>query len=83
MFKLFEDNKSIYNLVQYLETKVITLRKNKKIDADILRALHEMYIDVINPWMQEYYLINVEPNARMEEQIQNSLLELITYIDIL
>lgn len=30
MFKLFEDNKSIYNLVQYLETKVITLRKNKK-----------------------------------------------------
>lgn len=40
-------------------------------------------MDVINPWMQEYYLINVEPNARMEEQIQNSLLELITYIDIL
>lgn len=80
MYKLNEDNKSINKLIKYIDSKIIKL-KNENIGLNILEEIQQLYIDVINPWMVDNYLLQIEPNSKEEEQLTNALLELIQYIN--
>jgi len=79
--RLKEDNKSILDLLQYVDSKIIELRKNKNLDEEILFNLSKIYLETIEDWMSRNYLISVEPNKREEEEIVNNLLELIDILN--
>jgi hypothetical protein len=79
--RLKEDNKSILDLLQYVDSKIIELRKNKNLDEEILFSLSKIYLETIEDWMSRNYLISVEPNKREEEEIVNNLLELIDILN--
>jgi hypothetical protein len=68
---LNEDNKSILDLLNYVDSKIIELRKNKNLDEEILFSLSKIYLETIEDWMSRNYLISVEPNKREEEEIVN------------
>jgi hypothetical protein len=78
---LNEDNKSILDLLNYVDSKIIELRKNKNLDEEILSSLSKIYLETIEDWMSRNYLISVEPNKREEEEIVNNLLELIDILN--
>jgi hypothetical protein len=78
---LNEDNKSILDLLNYVDSKIIELRKNKNLDKEILSSLSKIYLETIENWMSRNYLISVEPNKREEEEIVNNLLELIDILN--
>jgi len=78
---LNEDNKSILDLINYIDSKIIELRKNKNLDNDILSKLSKIYTETIGDWMYQNYLNSVEPNSKEEEIIINNLLNLINIIN--
>ena len=78
---LSEDNKSILDLVNYIDSKIIELRKNKNLDNDILSKLSKIYTETIGDWMYQNYLNSIEPNSKEEEIIINNLLNLINIIN--
>jgi hypothetical protein len=78
---LNENNKSILDLLNYVDSKIIELRKNKNLDEEILSSLSKIYLETIEDWMSRNYLISVEPNKREEEEIINNLLELIDILN--
>ena len=78
---LNEDNKSILDLLNYVDSKILKLRKNKNLDKEILSSLSKIYLETIEDWMSRNYLISVEPNKREEEEIVNNLLELIDILN--
>ena len=78
---LNEDNKSILDLLNYVDSKIIELRKNKNLDEEILSSLSKIYLETIEDWMSRNYLIFIEPNKREEEEIVNNLLELIDILN--
>jgi hypothetical protein len=78
---LSEDNKSILDLINYIDSKIIELRKNKNLDNDILSKLSKIYTETIGDWMYQNYLNSVEPNSKEEEIIINNLLNLINIIN--
>jgi hypothetical protein len=78
---LNEDNKSILDLLNYVDSKIIELRKNKNLDEEILSSLSKIYLETIEDWMSRNYLISIEPNKREEEEIVNNLLELIDILN--
>lgn len=78
---LNEDNKSILDLLNYIDSKIIELRKNKDLDKDIILSLSKIYSETIEDWMSRNYLTSIEPNKREEEEIVNSLLELIDILN--
>jgi len=78
---LNEDNKSILDLLNYIDSKILELRKNKNLDKEIVLSLSKIYLETIDSWMSQNYLISVEPNKREEEEIVNSLLELIDILN--
>jgi hypothetical protein len=78
---LNEDNKSILDLLNYVDSKILELRKNKNLDKEILSSLSKIYLETIEDWMSRNYLISVEPNKREEEEIVNNLLELIDILN--
>jgi hypothetical protein len=78
---LSEDNKSILDLINYIDSKIIELRKNKNLDNDILSKLSKIYTETIGDWMYQNYLNSIEPNSKEEEIIINNLLNLINLIN--
>jgi hypothetical protein len=78
---LNEDNKSILDLLNYIDSKILELRKNKNLDKEIVLSLSKIYLETIDGWMSQNYLTSVEPNKREEEEIVNSLLELIDILN--
>jgi hypothetical protein len=78
---LSEDNKSILDLINYIDSKIIELRKNKNLDNDILSKLSKIYTETIGDWMYQNYLNSIEPNSKEEEIIINNLLNLINIIN--
>jgi hypothetical protein len=81
MFNLNEDNKSIEDLINYIDNKIIELRKNNKLSDDNINKLNYFYDKVIIKWMEGYYLINIELNSEEEKIIMNDLLDLISYLN--
>lgn len=81
MFSLNEDNKSIEELVSYINSKMVELRKDKDLNPRILTDFQMLYIEIVDPWMTEYNLTRIEPKTKIEQQINNDLLELISYLN--
>ena len=81
MFNLLEDNQSVLDLIRYVDSKVVELRNKKGLDPEVRAKLSEVYEDVVDPWMENNYLKDVEPDIRWEEEIQDKLFTLISYIN--
>jgi hypothetical protein len=73
MFNILEDNKSILDLIQYVDSKIVKLRQDKGLDEDIIKKLSEVYSDTVDLWMTNNYLSEVEPDPRWENEIQDKL----------
>jgi len=76
-----EDNKSILDLINYIDSKIVTLRKNNKFSKNSLNSLSNLYNNTVGDWMSKNYLFNVEPSSSEEEEIKNKLLEIITFLN--
>lgn len=81
MFNLLEDNQSVLDLIRYVDSKVVELRNKKGLDPEVMVKLSEVYEDVVDPWMENNYLKDIEPDIRWEEEIQDKLFTLISYIN--
>jgi hypothetical protein len=76
-----EDNKSILDLINYIDSKIVTLRKENKFSENSLNSLSNLYNNTVGDWMSKNYLFNVEPSSSEEEEIKNKLLEIITFLN--
>lgn len=76
-----EDNKSILDLINYIDSKIVTLRKENKFSENSLNSLSNLYNNTVGDWMSKNYLFNVEPSFSEEEEIKNKLLEIITFLN--
>jgi hypothetical protein len=76
-----EDNKSILDLINYIDSKIVTLRKANKFTENSLNSLSNLYNNTVGDWMSKNYLFNVEPISNEEEEIKNKLLEIITFLN--
>ncbi len=76
-----EDNKSILDLINYIDSKIVILRKENKFSENSLNSLSNLYNNTVGGWMSKNYLFNVEPSSSEEEEIKNKLLEIITFLN--
>ncbi len=81
MFNLLEDNQSVLDLIRYVDSKIVELRNSKDLDPEIIIKLSEVYADVVDPWLENNYLGDIEPDIRWEKEIQDKLLKLISFIN--
>jgi hypothetical protein len=45
---LNEDNKSILDLINYINSKIVDLRTNEKFSKNVINKLSDLYNDVVN-----------------------------------
>jgi hypothetical protein len=76
-----EDNKSILDLVNYVDSKIKTLRKDNKFSKNSLNSLSNLYNITVGDWMSKNYLFDIEPSPSEEEEIKNKLLEIIAFLN--
>jgi hypothetical protein len=76
-----EDNKSILDLINYIDSKIVTLRKENKFSKNSINSLSNLYNIAVGDWMNKNYLFDVEPSFSEEEEIKNKLLEIITFLN--
>ena len=76
-----EDNRSILDLVNYIDSKIVVLRKNNKFSKNTVDSLSNLYNLVVGEWMGKNYLFDIEPSSSEEEEIKNKLLEIITLLN--
>jgi hypothetical protein len=80
---LNEDNKSILDLVNYIDSKIVILRKDNKFSKNIIDSLSNLYNLTVGEWMSRNYISNIEPSSSEEEEIVNKLLEIIDFLNTL
>ena len=78
---LNEDNKSILDLVNYIDSKIVVLRKDNKLSKNIINSLSNLYNLTVGEWMSRNYISNIEPSSSEEEEIVNNLLEIIDFLN--
>lgn len=80
---LNEDNKSILDLVNYIDSKITSLRTSGKFSKNeaIIKSLSNLYNKAVGEWMNKNYILDIEPNSKEEEIIVNQLLELIDFLN--
>ena len=78
---LNEDNKSILDLVNYIDSKIVTLRKDNNFSKNIINSLSNLYNSAVGEWMSKNYISNVEPSSSEEEEIKDRLLEIIGFLN--
>ena len=76
-----EDNKSVLDLVNYINSKIIKLRNEKNLSQNVKNELSNLYNNVVDEWMNKNYMFNIEPNINEEEEIINNLLEIINFLN--
>ena len=69
MININEDNKSILDLIQYIDVKIVNIIKQKTLSPTILKDLQNLYDGAVNDWMDHNYIPNVEPDPRWESNI--------------
>ena len=80
---LNEDNKSILDLVNYIDSKIVTLRNNNKFSKNTIDSLSNLYNLTVGEWMNknyisDKYLINYYENKKLHYEnmdLINKLLE--------
>ncbi len=83
MINIQEDNKSILDLIQYVDAKIVEIIKQKKLSPIALQSLQKLYEGAINDWMEHNYLHDVELDPRWESEIQDNLMDILNYINLL
>jgi len=78
---LNEDNKSILDLVNYIDYKIVDLRKDNKFSKNTIDSLSNLYNLTVVEWMSKNYISNVEPSSNEEEEIVDKLLEIIAFLN--
>jgi hypothetical protein len=80
---LNEDNKSILDLVNYIDSKIVALRKDNKFSKNTIDSLSNLYNLTVVEWMSKNYISDVEPSSSEEEEIVDKLLEIIDFLNTL
>ena len=83
IFNLQEDNKSILDLIQYVDSKIVEFRNNNKLSPKVLEDLQKLYDGSVGEWISYNYIPDIEPDIRWEEEIQSKLFDIINYINSL
>jgi hypothetical protein len=83
MLNIQEDNKSILNLINYVDSKIVELRTNKKLSSSTTDNLKKLYTSVVDLWITSNYITDIEPDPRWETEIQNTLFDIISYLNSL
>lgn len=83
IFNLQEDNKSILDLIQYVDSKIVEYRTNNKLSPKAMNDLQKLYTSVVDLWMTSNYIPDVESDPRWEKEIQDTLIEVISYLNSL
>ena len=78
-----EDNKSILDLVNYVDSKIKTLRKDNKFSKNTIDSLSNLYNLTVGEWMNKNYISDIEPSSNEEEEIVDKLLEIIDFLNTL
>ena len=78
---LNEDNKSILDLVNYIDSKIVALRKDNRFSKNVIDSLSNLYNLTVGEWMSKNYISNIEPSSSEEEEIMNKLLEIIDFLN--
>lgn len=78
---LNEDNKSILDLINYIDSKIVVLRKDNKFSKNIINELSSLYNNIVGEWMNINYINDIEPDIREENEIMDKLLEIITFLN--
>ena len=78
---LNEDNKSILDLINYIDSKIVVLRKDNKFSKNIVNELSSLYNNIVGEWMNINYINDIEPDIREENEIMDKLLEIITFLN--
>ena len=78
---LNEDNKSILDLVNYIDSKIVALRKDNKFSKNTIDSLSNLYNLTVGEWMSKNYISDVEPSSKEEEEIVDKLLEIIDFLN--
>jgi hypothetical protein len=76
-----EDNKSVLDLINYINSKIIELRNNKNLSQNVKDELSSLYNNVVDDWMNKNYMFDIEPTVDEEEEIINNLLEIINFLN--
>jgi len=83
MININEDNKSILDLIQYIDVKIVNIIKQKNLSPAVLQDLQKLYDGAVNDWMDHNYIPNVEPDPRWENEIQDKLMDILNFINTL
>jgi len=78
---LNEDNKSILDLVNYIDSKIVALRNDNKFSKNTIDSLSNLYNLTVGEWMSKNYITDIEPGSNEEEEIVNKLLEVIDFLN--
>ena len=78
---LNEDNKSILDLVNYIDSKIVALRKDNRFSKNVIDSLSNLYNLTVGEWMSKNYISNIETSSSEEEEIMNKLLEIIDFLN--
>jgi hypothetical protein len=80
IFDINEENKDIDNVISYLESLIVQLRKSNKLDNITKELIQDLFNNEIAYYMTNYYLPGVETNSKYEEQIINNIIDLINIL---
>jgi hypothetical protein len=80
---LNEDNKSILDLVNYIDFKIVALRKDNEFSENTIDSLSNLYNLTVGEWASKNYTPDIEPSSKEEEEIVDKLLEIIDFLNTL
>jgi hypothetical protein len=76
-----EDNKDVDSLISYLESIIVKLRRDKKLDDITLNLIKDLFENEIQYYTTQYYLPNIEINTKYEQQIRDIILDMINILN--
>jgi hypothetical protein len=76
-----EDNKDVDSLILYLESIIVKLRRDKKLDDITLNLIKDLFENEIQYYTTQYYLPNIEINTKYEQQIRDIILDMINILN--
>jgi hypothetical protein len=81
IFNLQEDNKDVDSLISYLESIIVKLRRDKKLDDVTLNLIKDLFENEIQYYTTQYFLPNIEINPKYEQQIRDIILDMINILN--
>ena len=81
IFNLQEDNKDVDSLISYLESIIVKLRRDKKLDDVTLNLIKDLFENEIQYYTTQYFLPNIEINPKYEQQIRDIILDIINILN--